>query len=284
MTASPAFPIFRYPFTLPPVHVTSGPDNPIFKLWEVIDTLLGPGGCPWDKQQTPESLCDYILEEAHELVDAVRRGDREEARDELGDLPLSASVHGQTLPATRAPSPPEAVMESVIAKMIRRHPPCLRGAGHAGAGTTPAQLGADQTRGKRGRLKAGGLRQPARRPAAHAQGLPHPLQGGPNRLQLELGPGRRGAVGAGMGGMARGNALRGPGQDGGGGSGTACSPWWSWEGAKESRPTRPCTGPTSNSWTGSKRMETLARKRGLDLPTLSLEEQNALWEEVKAKR
>jgi nucleoside triphosphate diphosphatase len=101
--------------------VTHESDNPIFKLWEVIDTLLGPDGCPWDKQQTPESLCDYILEEAHELVDAVRRNDLEEAKEELGDILFLLLFVGR-LYRDRGSFTAEQAMESIIAKMIRRHP------------------------------------------------------------------------------------------------------------------------------------------------------------------
>ena len=44
-------------------------------LQEVLNTLLSPEGCPWDKTQTPQTLCDYIIEEAFELVDSIRAGD-----------------------------------------------------------------------------------------------------------------------------------------------------------------------------------------------------------------
>ena len=52
----------------------------------VIEALLAPNGCSWDKEQTPLSLCDYVLEEAHELVDAIRHGKADDAREELGDV------------------------------------------------------------------------------------------------------------------------------------------------------------------------------------------------------
>ncbi|MDZ7758723.1 MAG: nucleoside triphosphate pyrophosphohydrolase [Desulfovermiculus sp.] len=62
-------------------------DNSPQAVLEVINTLLGPQGCPWDKEQTPESLGDYILEETFELVDAVRRGaPGREMAEELGDV------------------------------------------------------------------------------------------------------------------------------------------------------------------------------------------------------
>ena len=56
------------------------------RIVEVIETLTGPEGCPWDKEQTPKSLCDYLVEECFELVDAVRRDNPEETAEELGDV------------------------------------------------------------------------------------------------------------------------------------------------------------------------------------------------------
>ena len=55
-------------------------------LLATIRELLGPGGCPWDKEQTPQSLCEYLIEECFELVEAVRAGDIEETEEELGDV------------------------------------------------------------------------------------------------------------------------------------------------------------------------------------------------------
>ena len=56
------------------------------ELQLIIDKLTAPDGCPWDKEQTPESLTEYIIEESHELVSAIRSGDVAEIREELGDV------------------------------------------------------------------------------------------------------------------------------------------------------------------------------------------------------
>jgi ATP diphosphatase len=56
------------------------------ELTTVIDTLIGPEGCPWDKGQTPESLSEYIIEESHELVSAIRFGNAADVCEELGDV------------------------------------------------------------------------------------------------------------------------------------------------------------------------------------------------------
>ena len=53
---------------------------------DVIAALIAPDGCPWDREQTPASLCEYVLEEAHELVEAIRHGSRADVNEELGDV------------------------------------------------------------------------------------------------------------------------------------------------------------------------------------------------------
>ena len=55
-------------------------------ILEIISILLGPNGCPWDKKQTPDSLCDYLIEEVFELVEAIRNDNRAEIEEELGDV------------------------------------------------------------------------------------------------------------------------------------------------------------------------------------------------------
>ena len=57
-------------------------------LVEIMQRLLAPEGCPWDREQTLESLRPYVVEEAHEVVDAIDRGTPQELREELGDLLL----------------------------------------------------------------------------------------------------------------------------------------------------------------------------------------------------
>ena len=54
----------------------------------IVRRLRGPGGCPWDAQQTPETLKTYVLEEAYELIEALDSGDPEKVKEELGDLLL----------------------------------------------------------------------------------------------------------------------------------------------------------------------------------------------------
>lgn len=93
----------------------------VAKIQEVIDRLLGPGGCPWDQKQTPKSLCDYIVEEAFELVSAIRADDAAETCEELGDV-LFLLLFQATLASRAGQFSLEDVVAQNAAKMIRRHP------------------------------------------------------------------------------------------------------------------------------------------------------------------
>lgn len=89
-------------------------------LQHVIEELIGPNGCPWDKEQTPESLCDYLLEETFELVDAIRSGNTVDVREELGDVMFLVHFISR-LYQEQGFTLADSVQESA-AKMIRRHP------------------------------------------------------------------------------------------------------------------------------------------------------------------
>jgi XTP/dITP diphosphohydrolase len=89
----------------------------------VMDRLRSPGGCPWDAEQTHESLRRYLLEETYELLDAIDTGDREAFREELGDVLLQVLFHARI--AAEDPSAPfdiDDVAAELAAKLIRRHP------------------------------------------------------------------------------------------------------------------------------------------------------------------
>ncbi len=83
----------------PQVEVVLGSWDPagaaLLELVEVMDRLRSPGGCPWDAEQTHESLLPYALEEAFELVEAVELGDRAHLVEELGDLLLQVVFHAR---------------------------------------------------------------------------------------------------------------------------------------------------------------------------------------------
>ncbi len=91
------------------------------KVLDVISALLGPDGCPWDRKQTPETLCDYVIEEAFELVEAIRAGDAAEAAEELGDL-FFLLLFIARLYEDQGDFTLNESMQANAAKMIRRHP------------------------------------------------------------------------------------------------------------------------------------------------------------------
>ena len=69
-----------------PVKASSQSDCAIDSVREVVRRLTAEDGCPWDKTQTPESLTEYVIEESHELVSAIRSGTDEDVCEELGDV------------------------------------------------------------------------------------------------------------------------------------------------------------------------------------------------------
>ena len=98
------------------------------RLVEVMNQLRSPGGCPWDAEQTHESLLKYLLEESYEFVDAVHSGDRTDMKEELGDVLLQVYFHARI--AQEHPTDPfsiEEVAEGIADKLIRRHPHVFAG-------------------------------------------------------------------------------------------------------------------------------------------------------------
>ncbi|HEX8281225.1 MAG TPA: nucleoside triphosphate pyrophosphohydrolase [Chthoniobacterales bacterium] len=91
------------------------------KLCEVIAHLRAPDGCPWDREQTNESLIPKLLEEAYEVASAVREQDDANLREELGDVLLLVLMHAQ-IASERKHFGIEQVIEELTAKLIRRHP------------------------------------------------------------------------------------------------------------------------------------------------------------------
>ncbi len=83
--------------------------------------LLAPGGCPWDREQTHESLRTYLIEEAYEVLDALDSGDSKKFAEELGDLLLQVIFHSQ-LARQAGRFDICDVIEHIHTKMVRRHP------------------------------------------------------------------------------------------------------------------------------------------------------------------
>lgn len=90
-------------------------------LRDIIATLRGPNGCPWDKKQTHSSLKKYLLEEAYELLEAIDEQDEEHIIEELGDILLQVMLHAQIGEDDGYFSISD-VIEAITDKMIRRHP------------------------------------------------------------------------------------------------------------------------------------------------------------------
>lgn len=91
------------------------------ELTKVIDALIAPDGCPWDQEQTPLSMCDYLAEETFELIEAIRSGDTREAMEELGDTLFILLFMAVRFEEAGSFSLADALNAST-AKMIRRHP------------------------------------------------------------------------------------------------------------------------------------------------------------------
>jgi tetrapyrrole methylase family protein/MazG family protein len=91
------------------------------KLHEIIATLRGPEGCPWDKEQTHETLKQYLIEETFEVIDAIDSGDIDHLVEELGDVLLQVLLHAQ-IGEDEGYFSISDVIEGISEKMIRRHP------------------------------------------------------------------------------------------------------------------------------------------------------------------
>ena len=114
-------------------------------MWHDIDRLLDimarlrspEDGCPWDVEQTFETIAPYTIEEAYEVADAIDRHDMSGLRDELGDLLLQVVYHAR-MAEEAGVFDFNAVAEGISDKMIRRHPHVFAGASIADAATQTA--------------------------------------------------------------------------------------------------------------------------------------------------
>lgn len=93
----------------------------IERLLEVVATLRGPDGCPWDREQTLETLRPFLLEEAYELFDAIESGDVDKHRDELGDVLLQVVLQA-SIRREAGEFDFDDVADSLADKLVRRHP------------------------------------------------------------------------------------------------------------------------------------------------------------------
>lgn len=103
------------------------------RLCEIVAQLRAPDGCPWDREQTNESLIPKLLEESYEVADAIRASDDANLREELGDVMLLVVMHAQ-IASERGHFQIQEVVEEITAKLIRRHPHVFGASEAANAG------------------------------------------------------------------------------------------------------------------------------------------------------
>lgn len=95
--------------------------EPFDRLVEIMARLRGEGGCPWDREQTHETLKPYLVEETYEVLDAIDSGDPETLRSELGDLLLQVVFHAR-MAEEEGGFDIDGVCGAISEKLIRRHP------------------------------------------------------------------------------------------------------------------------------------------------------------------
>lgn len=102
---------------------TPRPHPNLDQLIAVLEYLRAPGGCAWDAEQTHESLVQYLVEESHELIEAIEHGSREDMLEELGDVLYQVLFHADIAAASAEhPFTIEDVAAATTAKMVGRHP------------------------------------------------------------------------------------------------------------------------------------------------------------------
>jgi XTP/dITP diphosphohydrolase len=147
------------------------PGAKLLDLVGVMDRLRSPGGCPWDREQTHQSLVKYLLEEAYETVETIEDGDcetpgegRDALREELGDVLLQVAFHSRI--AQEHPEDPfgiDDVAQGLVTKLIHRHPHVFGGARAGTAADVEAgwdQLKAEE-KGRTSAVEGVPLAQPA---------------------------------------------------------------------------------------------------------------------------
>lgn len=104
-------------------EMTDAPDDgkQLVRLRAIMHRLRAPGGCPWDAEQTHESLVPNLIEEAYETIDTIQRGDHDHLKEELGDLLLQVIFHSE-LAEEAGRFNLDDVARGISDKLVRRHP------------------------------------------------------------------------------------------------------------------------------------------------------------------
>jgi ATP diphosphatase len=109
------------PMTYPEMTTCVDPARQLARLRAIMHRLRAPGGCPWDAEQTHESILPNLIEEAYETVDTIRRGDHEHLKEELGDLLLQVVFHSE-MAEEAGRFDLDDVARGISEKLVRRHP------------------------------------------------------------------------------------------------------------------------------------------------------------------
>jgi MazG family protein len=125
------------------------------RLVEIMDRLLAPGGCPWDREQTLDSLRPFLVEETYEVLDALSHGDVAGHCEELGDLLMQIVFHA-AIRAAEGSFDIDAVVAGISDKLVRRHPHVF---GDATGVATSEQVLAQWDAIKRAEKAAAGTRE-----------------------------------------------------------------------------------------------------------------------------
>jgi tetrapyrrole methylase family protein/MazG family protein/ATP diphosphatase len=107
------------PVKVPPLSEQKG--EAYVRLVEIMQRLLAPDGCPWDREQSPSTLRRYVLEEACEVIDAIDANDTSSLREELGDLLLQVVFLGELM-RIEGRFGPDDIVQAIADKLVRRHP------------------------------------------------------------------------------------------------------------------------------------------------------------------
>src|ERR1700719_3734132 len=106
---------------MPPAINNQQSTNSFAKLCDIVAKLRAPGGCPWDREQTHESLLPATIEEAYEVAEAARSQNAAHFREELGDLLLLVVMHAE-IARESGQFKIDNVVGEITEKLIRRHP------------------------------------------------------------------------------------------------------------------------------------------------------------------
>jgi len=151
-------------------------------LLDIMARLRAPDGCPWDREQTHASLIPYLVEEAHEFIDAVENKDADNMREELGDVLLQVVFHAE-MAREAGLFTAEDVIQGISEKLVRRHPHVFAEAKADDADAVVAQW--DQIKkAEKAAAKEGTSSEDATSPKSALDGIPRSLPPFPKALKI----------------------------------------------------------------------------------------------------